>query len=313
MGDCLAHPEVGEFLAAVIDLHDELVGQGLVALGNHLDAVDLGYTVEIGERHRREGGKLDFVCFERRSRRLAIRQHAVDDLVEFRLILFPIILIACQPIIFAGLVFGEFERAGADQCIIGCIGGDIGAVENMFGDDAGYDRQRITDELERRRLGEAEDGGVIVGRIDGFEIGEDQTAEILQRLPDLERGEGDIERGERLAVMPGDAVAQLEGDGEAVGRTFPGGGKARRKPVLASNEASASGSTTLLAMKKTPFEATMAGLRFFGSESAATTSRPPLGAACARACRASAVEANSRAVPFISARREISGMVMSPS
>lgn len=49
-------------------------------------------------------------------------------------------------------------------------------------------------------------------------------------------------------------------------------------PSLPSKDASASGSTTLLATKNTPLEATMAGLRFFGSESAATISLPPDGA-----------------------------------
>ncbi|EGE55379.1 hypothetical protein RHECNPAF_930023 [Rhizobium etli CNPAF512] len=233
MCDRLADPEIGEFLAAVIDLDDELVGQGLIAFRDHLDALDLGDAVEIGQRHRREGGKLNFVGFERRTRRRAVGQHAEDDLVELRLVLVPIILIARQPVVFAGLVFGELERAGADERIVGRIGSDIATVEDVFGDDAGDDGQGIADELERRRLGEAEDGGVVVGRIDGFEIGEHQAAEILQRLPDFEGGEGNVDRGERLAVVPGDAVAQLEGDGTAVGRAFPGGGKPRRKPVLA--------------------------------------------------------------------------------
>src|SRR5690606_39036903 len=52
-------------------------------------------------------------------------------------------------------------------------------------------------------------------------------------------------------------------------------------PFAPSKEASASGSITLLATKKTPFEATMAGLRLRGSESAATTRRPPLLTCCA--------------------------------
>lgn len=38
------------------------------------------------------------------------------------------------------------------------------------------------------------------------------------------------------------------------------------RPSSAFKEASASGSITLLATKNTPFDATMAGLRFFSSE-----------------------------------------------
>src|SRR5690606_2253519 len=71
-------------------------------------------------------------------------------------------------------------------------------------------------------------------------------------------------------------------------------------PFSPSNEASASGSTTLLAMKKTPLEATTAGLRFFGSESAATTRRPP---PCANAFQGRAAAAAMKAALCMSARR----------
>ena len=113
------------------------------------------------------------------------------------------------------------------------------------------------------------------------------AAEILQRLPDLQRREGDVGRGERLAVMPGDALAQLEGDRQPVGRSFPAMSRAAASsPSLPSKEASASGSTILLEMKKTPFEATIAGLRLRGSESAATIRRPPFfGVSSAKAKR----------------------------
>ena len=76
-------------------------------------------------------------------------------------------------------------------------------------------------------------------------------------------------------------------------------------PSLPSNEASASGSTTLLAMKNTPLEATIAGLRLRGSESAATTSRPPFFGVCAQPDVGMAVEASSKAEPASSVRLEI--------
>ena len=59
MRDRLANLEVGQFLAAVVDLDDELVGQPLIALGDHLDARHLGDAVEVGQRHGGEGGELD--------------------------------------------------------------------------------------------------------------------------------------------------------------------------------------------------------------------------------------------------------------
>ena len=90
MRDRLADLEVGELLAAVVDLDDELVGQPLIAVRIDFDAVDLGDALEVGERHLAEGGELDLVGFERAGRRRAVGQHAVDDLVELGLAFAPI-------------------------------------------------------------------------------------------------------------------------------------------------------------------------------------------------------------------------------
>ena len=84
--------------------------------------------------------------------------------------------------------------------------------KTCFGKHRGQRRQRVADKLQRRRRGEAEDGGVLVRRVDRLEVLEHDAPEILQRLPDLQRREGDIGRGEGLAVVPGHALAQLEGD-----------------------------------------------------------------------------------------------------
>ena len=83
-------------------------------------------------------------------------------------------------------MLGELERAGADELGVGRVGGDVGAAfVDMLGDDGGDRRQRVADQLERRRLGEFEHRRVLVRRVDRLEIGEDQPAEILQRLPDV--------------------------------------------------------------------------------------------------------------------------------
>ena len=121
MRDRLAHLEVGQFLAAMVDLDDQLVGQPLIALGDHLEARHLGDAVEVGQRHGGKGGELDFLSLQRACRRGAVRQHLIDDLVEIGLVLAPIVGVLLQPVIFAGLVFGEFERAGADRRIVGRV------------------------------------------------------------------------------------------------------------------------------------------------------------------------------------------------
>jgi hypothetical protein len=62
----------------------------------------------------------------------------------------------------------------------------------------------------------------------------------------------------------------------------------------------------LLDRKNTPLEATIAGLRLRGSESAATVRRPPFfGVSSANAMAGSAVEASSRVVPLRTPRLEI--------
>ena len=230
MGDRLPHLEVGELLAAVVDLDDELVGQRLIALRIDLDA-RRPWRCGRGRRAApAEGGELDLVGLERAGRRGAVRQHAVDDLVELRLAFAPIGGVALQPVIFAGLVLGELERAGADQlrCWPGwrrcrCLRrrawarrwSRAGSALRISWNGVG---------LENLNTAVCSSGVSTASR-----LAKTSAAEILQRLPDLQRREGDVGRGERLAVMPGDALAQLEGDGQAVGRAFPAGREPRRR------------------------------------------------------------------------------------
>ena len=102
-----------------------------------------------------------------------------------------------------------------------------------FGTTAVSAGQRVADELSGRGLREAEDRGVLVRRIDRFEVLEHLPPEVLQRLPHRKCREGDVGRGERLSVVPGHAFAQLEGDRLSVIRAFPGGGEPRRQAALA--------------------------------------------------------------------------------
>ncbi len=256
-----------------------LVGQRLVALGDDLDARHLGDAGEIGERHGRESGELNFLRFQRRTGARAVREDAKNDLVQLRLALAPVVGIFGQAVIFARLVFGEFERTGADRLYIGRIGGDVGAFVEMLRHDAADDRQCVADQLQWGRLRELEDGGRRVRRFDGFEIGEDEAAEILQRLPDAECRIGDVSRGERLAIVPFHAFAQLEGDRLAVGGAFPGGGEARCQPVLAVEGGFGEGFDHLARDKENAVRGDNRGVEVFRLGSAATIRRPPAGAA----------------------------------
>ena len=107
MRDRLADLEVGKLFAPVIDLDHELIGQVLIALRIDSNAGDLGNAREVGQRHLAEGGELDFVRLERAGRSGTVGQNAKHDLIELRLALIPIVRVAPQPVIFAGLVFAE--------------------------------------------------------------------------------------------------------------------------------------------------------------------------------------------------------------
>ncbi len=99
--------------------------------------------------------------------------------------------------------------------------------------------------IERRqqrqgRLGEAEDGGVGVGRIDLGQIDQDGLVARVDGFPDVFHRPLDVGRGERFAVVPLDATAQVEGDGEAVPGDFPAfgqGGAVRLEVVVVGQQA----------------------------------------------------------------------------
>ena len=229
MRDRLAHLEVGEFLAAMVDLDDELVGQRLVALGDDLDARRpwrCGRGRPAARRRRRRAGsrrpparrppRRGPAARGRRSRRARAGPCPSSR--------------RCAPAgnIRPALCSANLNGPVPTGALLAGLSAMLPCLVDVLGHDAGQRRQRVADQLERRRLGESEHGGVLVRRVDGFQILEDDAAEVLQRLPDLQRREGDVGRGERLAVMPGDAFAQLEGDRQPVGRAFPGCGQPRR-------------------------------------------------------------------------------------
>ena len=167
-------------------------------------------------------------------------------------------------------------------------------------------RQRVADELERRRLGELKTAVCSSGVSTASRFLKTSAAEILQRLPDVQRREGDVGRGEWLAVVPGHAFAQLEGDGQSVGRAFPARREPRRKPVLAFDRKLRPAARSPCSRRRTRrSRRRSAGLRFFGSESAATTRRPPFFGVCAQPIVGRAVEARRMDEPTRSPRREI--------
>ena len=149
----------------------------------------------------------------------AVRDDGELDAVEMRQALLEIIGVADQLDRFVGLELDEFERAGADR-----VGAHVGG-RHM----AGIDR-RIAggEQRQQRRLRPLQIEGdleVAVGRdvVDELVPGLARVlAELLRRFAHQHvEGAFDVGRGERLAVVPFDALVQFEGQRLVVGAPGP--------------------------------------------------------------------------------------------
>ena len=222
------------------------------------------------------------------------------------MVLAPIVPILLEPVIFARLVFGEFERAGADRRIVGRVLLDVSVPRRRASAprwSAPASALRISWNgvgLAKRNTAVCSSGVSTASRslntvrprfCSGFQTcsAENATSAEVKGLPSCHLTPSrSLNVTDRPSVAPSQLVASRGSS-----------------PSLPSKEASASGSTNLLEMKKTPLDATIAGLRLRGSESAATTSRPPFFGVCAQPIVGSAVEASSSAEPASTLRLEI--------
>jgi hypothetical protein len=121
----------------------------------------------------------------------------------------------------AALILDELERAGADGREVGRILADIAALIKMFGGDVAEVGQSAQQQVQRHRPLVLEDRGLRIRRLDRCQEQLQRRAVIEDLLPHVHGGEFDIGRGERLSVVPGDALAQVEDHRLAVGGSFP--------------------------------------------------------------------------------------------
>ena len=157
-----------------------------VADGEPFDAIDLG----------------DLAAGQHRGRlvaRLVLRVLDVDDLL-------------------AGLPFVllEDERARAGVVVDLLVGIGLG---DPLGHHEGHVGRGLAQRLEHQaeRLLEHDREGLVVERLDLADRGHQLLAERVARRPALDRGDA-VLGGDRLAVVPFEAVAQGEGPGQLVGR-----------------------------------------------------------------------------------------------
>ena len=189
---------------------DDDVG-GDVERRDHADGVRRLLLDVLDQRDRDLGreGDVELAGDKGKDRGRAIGDDRVFDAVEIGQALLPVVGVLGQLDQFIGLELDELERAGADR-----MGAHLGR-RNV----AGIDR-RIAggEQREQRGLRPLQlEGGleVAIGRhvVDLIVPGLARVlAELLLRLAHQHlEGAFDVGRGERLAVMPFDALAQLEG------------------------------------------------------------------------------------------------------
>ena len=186
---------------------------GLGARGDHLaDRVRRARLDVLHQGNADVGGKGDVVIAgrERQHPRGAAVDHPEGDLVEIRPVLLPVIGIAHQADRVAAVEFDQPERPGADRF------GAHGRLRHVAGIDR---RKRARQQHRQARLRLAEFERRLIIAVD---------ADVLQlRVPDLARvalevldlaladdhppGALHVFCGERRAVMPFDALPQLEG------------------------------------------------------------------------------------------------------
>ena len=196
-------------------------GVAFIALGRDDEALVLAEPRHVGDRQPGERRVMHFAGFHLRRGRGAVGDHAPDDAVEIGRVGPPVILVAVGDDVLPALVFDELERAGADGREVGRVLPDVAALIEVLGRDVAEVGQRAQQQVQRHRPLVFEDRGLRIRRLDRGQEQLQRRSVIEDLLPHVHGGEFDVGRGERLAVVPGDALAQLEGHGLAVGRGFP--------------------------------------------------------------------------------------------
>ena len=115
---------------------------------------------------------------------------------------------------------------GADRLVGVGVRADVALAEDVLGQHRAL-VARQGGEHVGRGVGELEDGRELVGRLDRGHVAEGIDAARVHLLQHVHDGELHVGGGERLAVVELHVLAQLEGDGLAVGRHLPGFGERR--------------------------------------------------------------------------------------
>ena len=231
----LAVDGIGDRLANLLIVQSGLLGvdqqldhgaDHLVALGGHLDRGQLRQLLGVAVGHGPEARHVRFALLQRSGARCLVVDEAHDDAIEIRQPLAPVVRVLVEAHEFAAPPLDELEGAGADRAVGVGVGLDVALAEDVLGQ-----HRALVARQRRQHVGrgvvELEDRRVVVGRFDRRDVAEGADAARMRLLQHLHDGELHVGGREGLAVVEFHVLAQLEGDGLAVGRNLPAFGQAR--------------------------------------------------------------------------------------
>ena len=220
MHHCLPEPLVVHWCDAIVHLEPLMRREILIALGGvfeillRLEALDVE-ELDVGPLH-----ELHCTVLKRQRPRGAIRDDAVDDLVEIGLILAVVAVVPHQMDMRAAHPFLQLEGTGADRLVVHRVLAEVGAFVDVLGHDRGGGAIEATEE-GRERLFQLEDDGQRIGRLGGRDAREILACARMGLRQHLHAAEDNVLGRHRLAVVEGDAREELERVGEAVRRDLP--------------------------------------------------------------------------------------------
>ena len=158
--------------------------------------------------HRAARQHVDLAGFVRDRTRGGVGNHVPVDLVDIGLALDVVVRILDQADERALLPLLEHEGAGADRRVVGRVGLEIGAFIDVLRNHRQRADLEDADEGAERLL-QREDDRRFIRRLDLVELHQIAAGARVGLLEEFDR-EQDVRRGERLAVVPGHALHELE-------------------------------------------------------------------------------------------------------
>ena len=171
-------------------------------------------------------GEVDLALAQGLDHGVFVAEDAEDQLVDLGRA-GPVVLVGLEPEELPGLVLDEPERPGSHGLVVvgegeGLVGGDV------LPDVLGQDRHREAGH-DRRRLADREDQGGVVGGLGRGDVGDVAAVVglLIGAVDDPVEGVRGVLGGERLAVGPTEAGADLVGPRGLVGGLLPRLGQGR--------------------------------------------------------------------------------------